>query len=387
MKNLLLYAFFFNINVTALRACDSFAVILMIKNEEAAMQPTLQPFIDAGINSYLILDTGSTDNTIKATQDLFTTHTITQGYIMEQPFIDFATSRNYALQCAKEKFPDTPFFLMIDAEWIMENVQGFISFCKANQESIDSYLVCIDNNASTFFVPRLINARQDHFFVGTRHEQLNCLPDKKVPNTIFFKLQPSPYDRKKSHERWQKDVSILLKELQSNPEDTRTLFYLAQTYHGLEDFENACIYYKKRLSTLSFDFEESFMAAYNLGLIYHYQLKTWPQALYYYLFAFDIRPIRAEPLYQIALYYYEQKEYNTCYWFALHATQIPFPANESHPVFKEIYTYHRYNLLGAVAWFTKNYDIGEAAVRQALFAKPNMPHLLINLNAYLSKNN
>ena len=43
----------------------------VIKNEENFITKTLQPFLDAGIDSYLILDTGSDDNTIFVTEKLF----------------------------------------------------------------------------------------------------------------------------------------------------------------------------------------------------------------------------------------------------------------------------------------------------------------------------
>src|SRR5579871_6668212 len=100
MKNMLkiFYGFLFFINIfyadipRAQLAFDPLlVVVLMVKNEETVMRATLQPFIDAGIQSYLIFDTGSTDNTVQVTRDLFDEYEITQGYILQEPFIDFAT--------------------------------------------------------------------------------------------------------------------------------------------------------------------------------------------------------------------------------------------------------------------------------------------------------
>src|SRR5579863_731223 len=94
-------------------------VVLMVKNEETVMRATLQPFIDGGIDSFFIFDTGSTDNTITVTQEFFRKNNITKGYIEEEPFIDFATSRNHALERAEKKFPNAGFMLMLDAEWYL----------------------------------------------------------------------------------------------------------------------------------------------------------------------------------------------------------------------------------------------------------------------------
>src|SRR5258707_10172559 len=81
-------------------------VVLMVKNEETVMRATLQPFVDGGVDSFFIFDTGSTDNTIEVTEQFFAEHGITQVYIAQEPFIDFATSRNRALDLAQEKFPN-----------------------------------------------------------------------------------------------------------------------------------------------------------------------------------------------------------------------------------------------------------------------------------------
>src|SRR5579871_5674089 len=56
-------------------------VVLMVKNEETVMRATLQPFVDAGIHSYLIFDTGSTDNTVAVTQEMFDEHRVTARLI------------------------------------------------------------------------------------------------------------------------------------------------------------------------------------------------------------------------------------------------------------------------------------------------------------------
>ena len=45
----------------------------------------------------------------------------------------------------------------------------------------------------------------------------------------------------------QMDLPLLLKEHQSNPADTRTVFYLAQTYELIEDTETALAMYQRRI--------------------------------------------------------------------------------------------------------------------------------------------
>jgi hypothetical protein len=93
------------------------AVVIMVKDEANVIIPTLQPFIDAGIDSFLVFDTGSTDYTQEIISNHFKHCCIEHGHVLEEPFIDFATSRNHSLDAAEELFPNIEFFLMLDAEW------------------------------------------------------------------------------------------------------------------------------------------------------------------------------------------------------------------------------------------------------------------------------
>ena len=68
------------------------ALVIMIKDEAHVIVPTLQPLVDAGIDSILVYDTGSTDGTQQVVEAYFKDHNLTHAYLVEDPFIDFATS-------------------------------------------------------------------------------------------------------------------------------------------------------------------------------------------------------------------------------------------------------------------------------------------------------
>lgn len=361
-------------------------VVLMVKNEEAVMASTLQPFADAGINAYLILDTGSKDRTIATTQEFFVKHGITQGYIEEQPFVDFATSRNYALSCAEKRFPHAAFFLMLDAEWCLHNVQGLLQFCADHaHESDDSYLVRIANPWEEFFVQRLIRAGRGLQFEGVVHETLNKVSPHSVPHDIFFTLCTTEYGRNKSVNRWKRDCELLLKEFERDPENPRTVFYLAQTYACLGDLDNARLYYEKRCAIVNAPLEENFIAHYRLAKI-HQDQNNWDRALHYYLKAYALRPSRIEPLIAIADYYLKQQQFELSFLFARRAFDKPYPKDDYLFIEKEVYDYCRYDILGQAAWYTRDYEIGEMAVRKALKVKPDMVHLYHNLTLYIHRN-
>jgi tetratricopeptide (TPR) repeat protein len=365
-------------------------IVLMVKNEEQVIEQTLQPYVEAGLQSFLIFDTGSTDATVARTQNYFEQHNIKSGYIEQEPFIDFATSRNRALELAEQKFPDAAFILMPDAEWYMHNVQKLIEFCRAEQNKTESsYLVRIGDTAFEFYTPRLIRCASHVRFVGAIHEVLNRVTSQKVPTEVYFELRASSAGKGKSAQRWRRDVKILQKRYAENPSDARNLFYLAQTYGCLGDWENACIYYRER-TKLNGWAEENYVAFYKLACALEQafdmtEANHWMTALHYYLQAYTLRPQRAEPLVKIAQHYLEANNVDLAFCFAVQACRIPYPMDDILFVEKELYDYTRHDILGRCAWYVGEYEMGEEAVRTALKARPDMPHLQKNLAYYVDR--
>lgn len=57
------------------------------------------------------------------------------------------------------------------------------------------------------------------------------------------------------------------------------------------------------------------------------------------LHAFGLLPIRAEPLYRIAKHWYDEKQYDVAYIFALRAYQLPFPTTVRLFINPDIYDF------------------------------------------------
>src|SRR5437867_4126017 len=75
--------------------------VLMVKDEEAVIVQTVQPLVEGGIDTFFIFDTGSTDNTMNVVQHYFEQQNV-DACIVQEPFIDFATSRNRALDLVEQ---------------------------------------------------------------------------------------------------------------------------------------------------------------------------------------------------------------------------------------------------------------------------------------------
>jgi len=367
-------------------------IVLMVKNEASVIRETLKPFVDVITQNtennnqqklaFFIFDTGSTDGTIPVTKKYFEENHVQHATIQEEPFIDFATSRNHALERAQSAYPTATFMLMLDAEWYMNNVQGLLEFCQAHKtDTCNSYLVRIMNTYIDFYTPRLVRCKSGVHFVGVVHEVLSEVSFKKVSPDCFFEWRAGNLGREKSQARWLRDLNLLLKEHEKNPHDPRTAFYIAQTYHCLDDLTNARTWYERR-SLMPGWSEENFVARYRLAQICE-ALGDWTHAQSHYTAAFSLRPCRAEPLIKLAEHYLKTNELDLCYLYSRRAVEIPYPENDILLIDKDLYNYTRYDLLGISAWYVGEYELGKQAVMHALLMQPEDQRLKSNLNFYL----
>jgi len=368
---------------------------LMIKNEAPVIEKTLQPLIDGGIDSFLIYDTGSTDNTIEIVKNVFAANSVANYVIEQEEFVDFSTSRNRALDLTEEYFPGVVFILMPDAEWILHNVPLLLNFCKKHAyDTYTSYLIrLVQNGGFEFDVDRLIKARSGVRFRSPVHEYLETSSRSKLPKDVYFEYNQTNYGAEKSKNRYERDLKLLLKEYAQNPKEPRTLFYLAQTYETLGDYKNAYRFYELRTDVKGWG-EENFMAMYRLAGVVErlssddVDKKTmfdWPLAQWYYLKAFSMRPSRIEPIVRIALHYLKEGKHALSYLFATRASHIDFPHNDILFVEKDMYTYTRYDILGQSAWYIGEYNVGEWALKKALKKHKEKSHLNSNLSFYIEK--
>ncbi len=365
-------------------------IALMVKDEEPVIEATLQTYIGRPEVAFFIFDTGSTDNTLQVAEDFFKKHNIKHYAFGQEPFINFAASRNRGLRLAEKAFPSADFIVMPDAEWYMSGLDTLVEFCKQEKNAQHPvYLMDITAGGIDFTTPRLIRTHKNICFEGVVHEAI-ATTGVRCPKEVIFNVGASKYGVEKSRQRWVRDAQALLKFHKENPQDSRTLFYLAQTYQCLDDLENAQKYYALRVKVHGWD-EEDFMAWYRLAQVTeelserNKDQDLWALSQNYYLKAHSFRPKRAEPLVRLADHYRKKDDFALSYLFARIASEIPCPHEETLFLEKDLYTFSVHDILGIVCWYHNKYELGEFSVRNALKDRPDMPHLLKNLSLYLER--
>ena len=91
---------------------------MIVKDEAASIRETVKS-VKGIVDRYCILDTGSTDDTISIIKEEFNE---TPGTVYEEPFIDFATTRNRVLELAGTECKYT---LMLSGDEYLRNGEQY----------------------------------------------------------------------------------------------------------------------------------------------------------------------------------------------------------------------------------------------------------------------
>lgn len=293
-------------------------LVMIIKNSGNIITECLNSVKDY-IDYYTILDTGSTDNTVELVKETLNNK---KGKIYQEPFIDFSTSRNRSLELASKK---CKYIIILDDSYILNNgkhLRQFLEKTKENKGNNELLSIKIkDDYGNIYYSPRIISSTSNLKYIGRVHETLDYNINNKHDfideNVAYIFDIKTPEHDIRSKNRCKKDIELLLLDEQDNPTNSRTLYYLAQIYTKILDFKNAINYYTKlenvekiQNNTLS---DYHFSAMYDKICLEFEELQTidmknFKQKL---LEINKLYPNRAEPLYRLAVFMFEEAQQNT----------------------------------------------------------------------------
>ncbi len=164
----------------------------------------------------------------------------------------------------------------------------------------------------------------------------------------------------------------LLAKVERNPEDARSVFFLAETYCRMEDFVDARRWCERRLEMGGCD-EEVYWAMYRLAESMSNFGEPWPDVEKAYLKAWEFRPTRAEALHAIAFRYRVEQDYKVAYLFAQRAAEIPFPEEDLFvPRYADVYAWRATDEQAVCAsWIGQHAEAFTLCRR--LVARPDIP--------------
>jgi Glycosyl transferase family 2 len=356
---------------------------MIVKDEEATLARTLEsakPFLDR----WVILDTGSTDGTREVIRR---TLEGVPGHLHEEPFVDFSTSRNRALDLAGEA---TEFVVWLDADDELTGGPALRRFLEGERARVDpdreAYYVRVEMGVR-FDSPRVARARSGWRFRGVVHEVLGHParppPAHRVPDTLI-RHAPTADSAERSRRRWVRDATLLEAAVARDSSDTRSAFYLAMTYFWLGRHDDAEAAFRRRVALGGWA-EEVYESKAALARVAAARGTPWPEVEARWLDAHAFAPQRAEPLHAIALHYDALGQHALTFLFARRGYEMPLPVNDVLFVDEDAYTWKLADLVGTSAYWLGEYAIGEAAARKAAQNRPGDERLARNLGFYLAR--
>lgn len=332
---------------------------MIVKDESAVICRCLES-VKPIIDYWVIVDTGSHDGTQDIIKDFMKE---VPGELHEKPWKNFGHNRNEALQLAKGK---AEYVLFIDADETLVYDQNF-TLPKLTQ---DFYYITTEYSGTNYHRAQLIKNSLNWAWQGVLHEAIDC-PFARTNGVLHGvkNFVRTDGNRSQDPQKFQKDALVLEQALLEEPNNSRYVFYLAQSYKDAGDYEKAIENYRKRMTMGGWD-QEIFWSQLQIGLMQELLELDEKTIVDSYLAAAKLRPSRAEPLYRLASYYRKAKKYDEGYKIALQALKIPV-SEDSLLVERWIYDYGLLTEFSICAYWVEKYM--EAYLASNLLLEKELP--------------
>ena len=360
---------------------------LIVRDEAHVLEETLTaiiPFIDM----YIILDTGSKDNTIELIKQVMNKHGITNGEIHSIPpvpryMFDFGEARTKALELCKGK---SKWIWINDADnLIVPNGLTKKELHKQlNQDfQVATYRLLLKENANNpggIWREQLIRNDFETYpwqYCCVRHECVGFSPEqekkfeaeKKVVirrnytfHPGFFVLDRRLGSRNKDPLKEITDVLAMEMQLAQKKYMSRLTFYAARSWKSTGNIKFALTRYEERVK-MGDSWEEIYESLFQIAeckkeLNYPDQevVDAYLAAIHYLKNDCSWKPqLRAEPYYEIASLYARKENWPEVYFWARKASVIPYPSTWLLWKNENVYAFYAKDLLARAAYFQGNY--------------------------------
>jgi glycosyltransferase involved in cell wall biosynthesis/predicted GH43/DUF377 family glycosyl hydrolase len=287
---------------------QSIGLCMIVRNEEAILERCLRS-VAGLIDSWVICDTGSEDRTPEIVQSLLAD---IPGELHETSWLDFGQNRSELMEIAHGS---ADYLLLIDADMTVQRRASLPPL------SSDAYMLR-ETGGLDFGVLRLVRGDRRWWYEGSTHEYIatDGRFDQRQLDELLIEHHGDGSGRR---EKLIRDVGLLKRDVARDPDNPRPIFYLAQTYRELGKHEIAIRYYRRRVEMGGWD-EEVFYAGLQEGVLRAEQeLASGTPVL---LDAWQRRPTRAEPLYELARLHRRNGDLAVAHMFATRGLEIPYPS-------------------------------------------------------------
>jgi SAM-dependent methyltransferase len=297
---------------------------MIVKNESKIIERCLDS-VKPMIDYVSIVDTGSTDDTIKIINSWLDKNNIS-GQVISEPWKNFAYNRSFALAKLREQ-KDIDYALMIDADEVLRYEDG-IDIAKEKQNMThDLYNINCKFGNIEYARTSITKNNMPYCYKGVVHEFLEC--HDPIKNREMFKgvynvpLQDSA--RNESNQKFQNDIKLLEDELKIETDKfmiSRYTFYLAQSYRDCEEKEKAIYWYNERAKQ-GFWNQEVYISLCQVAKLKEQLEYPGDDIVQSYMRAYEACPERIEALHGAINYCRRNGRNHQAFMMATYARSIP----------------------------------------------------------------
>lgn len=347
---------------------------MIVKDEERVIARCLEA-VRPHIDTWAIVDTGSTDGTIDVIRETMAGF---EGTLEQQPWVDFATNRTQALELARRTGCD--YALVIDADDVLQVPEGFT--WPADMK--DGAMMVHDLDGMLYWRTQVFRLSEPWEYRGVVHEypwkggQPESLTRIHGPKVLI--TRDGARSREPNAVKYGRDAELLERALEEDPSDTRSAFYYAQSLRDAGRLEDSVQAYRRRARMGGYA-EEVWFALFQIAVVEHrLDRLDWEVIADLYLQAYRYRPKRAEPLISLAAGYRQRGDHAQAFLYASAAVNTPQPSGELLFVDPSAYTWRKFDELSMAAHGIGHREVARTVGEYALTMGPDSQETRLRRN-------
>lgn len=288
----------------------------MIVRDEAHIVAETLACVAPHIDTWVVVDTGSTDATREVVRGFFAERNI-PGDLIERVWSDFGTNRSEALALCRGR---------ADYAWVIDADDLVVGHLDLSGLETDAGLLRFGPDF-VYWRMQLFRTSRPFRYSGVVHEYPVCETGPFTQARIegdYHIVSRRLGSRSRDPHKYQRDAGLLAAALERDPSDTRSAFYLGQSLLDAGDVAGALDAYLRRAAMGGWD-EEIYYSLFQAARCQERLEMPFETVVDAYLAAARARPSRAEGLVEAARLCRAHSEWEQARTFASEAAALPFP--------------------------------------------------------------
>ncbi|WP_324783476.1 glycosyltransferase [Streptomyces sp. H51] len=264
---------------------QTICLCMIVKNESRVIERCLSS-VRHLVDTWMISDTGSTDGTQELVRKALDG---IPGELHQDPWVDFGHNRTLNIGYALGK---ADYVLTLDADHVLRQDAPLPHL------TATSYMLRYDSPGTQHRFKHLMRADRVWRYEGVTHEY-PCTDGPDVQENLEALVIEDHADGGCRAEKFERDARLLRRELERDPDNPRTVFYLANTVRDLGRAEEAVALYERRAAMGGWA-EEVYCSLLESGILRAERTDDWAGAIEAFSRAWEVRPQRLEACYELA---------------------------------------------------------------------------------------